>query len=169
MAYCYYDHEMSELNYCMADSNGCAAGNSKEEAILQGFMELAERDSVSIWWYNRLKRPGVDLDSFDEPYFRALKEYYRTIDRSLWVLDITIDLKIPAFVAISSRTDNGPVEDILYGFGAHFDPKIAIMRAVTEVNQTLPAVKTVKPDGTTEYYFNDQLAIDWWQQATVAS
>lgn len=169
MAYCYYGYEMSELNYCMADSNGCAAGNSKEEAILQGFMELAERDSVSIWWYNRLKRPGVDLDSFDEPYFRALKEYYRTIDRSLWVLDITIDLKIPAFVAISSRTDNGPVDDILYGLGAHFDPKIAIMRALTEVNQTLPAVKRVKPDGTTEYYFKDQLAIDWWQQAKLAS
>ena len=168
-AYCYYGYDMLEVKYCWADSNGCAAGNSKEEAILQGFMELVERDSVSIWWYNRLKRPGVDLDSFDEPYFRALKEYYRTLDRSLWVLDITIDLKIPAFAAISSRTDNGPVADIIYGFGAHFDPKIAIMRALTEVNQTLPGVKTVNPDGTTKYMFDDQIAIDWWQQATVAS
>lgn len=168
-AYCYYGYDMSDVKYCWANSNGCAAGNTKEEAILQGFMELVERDSVSIWWYNRLKRPGVDLDSFDEPYFRALKEYYRTLDRSLWVLDITIDLNIPAFAAISSRTDNGPVEDILYGFGAHFDPKIAIMRALTEVNQTLPAVGTVNPDGTTKYMYSDQLAIDWWQQATIAS
>jgi len=168
-AYCYYGYDMSDFKYCKADSNGCAAGNSKEEAILQGFMELVERDSVSIWWYNRLKRPGVDLDSFDEPYFRALKEYYRTLDRALWVLDLTIDLNIPAFAAICSRTDNGPVADIIYGFGAHFDPKIAIMRAVTEVNQVLPAVKTVNPDGTTKYMFDDQLAIDWWQQATVAS
>ena len=164
-AYCYYGYEPREPRFCMADSNGAAAGNTKEEAILQGFMELAERDSVSIWWYNRIKRPGVDLESFNEPYFQALKHYYQTLNRELWVLDLTIDLNIPAFAALSRRTDKA-VEDILYGFGAHFDPKIAIMRALTEVNQTLPGVISVAADGSTQYSFPDQLALDWWQKAT---
>src|SRR5271169_17328 len=44
-----------------ADSNGCAAGNTLEEAIVQGFLELVERDSYAIWWYNRLQRAGMDL------------------------------------------------------------------------------------------------------------
>ena len=39
-----------------ADSNGCAAGNTLEEAIVQGFLELVERDAYAIWWYNRLQR-----------------------------------------------------------------------------------------------------------------
>ena len=39
-----------------ADSNGCAAGNTLEEAIVQGFLELVERDAYAIWWYNRLRR-----------------------------------------------------------------------------------------------------------------
>ena len=39
-----------------ADSNGCAAGNTLAEAIVQGFLELVERDSYAIWWYNRLQR-----------------------------------------------------------------------------------------------------------------
>jgi ribosomal protein S12 methylthiotransferase accessory factor len=44
--------------FCRADSNGNAAGNTLEEAtILQGFVELIERDSVALWWYNRLRRP----------------------------------------------------------------------------------------------------------------
>ncbi|MGC2836205.1 MAG: TOMM precursor leader peptide-binding protein, partial [Methylocella sp.] len=44
-----------------ADSNGCAAGNTLEEAIVQGFLELVERDAYAIWWYNRLQRPELDL------------------------------------------------------------------------------------------------------------
>ena len=40
------------------DSNGCAAGNTREEAIVQGFLELVERDAYAIWWYNRLRRAG---------------------------------------------------------------------------------------------------------------
>ena len=39
-----------------ADSNGCAAGNTLAEAIVQGFLELVERDSYAIWWYNRSQR-----------------------------------------------------------------------------------------------------------------
>jgi len=41
-----------------ADSNGCAAGNTREEAIVQGFLELVERDAYAIWWYNRLSHAG---------------------------------------------------------------------------------------------------------------
>jgi ribosomal protein S12 methylthiotransferase accessory factor len=48
----------------LADSNGCAAGNTLEEAIVQGFLELVERDAYAIWWYNR-QRPR-DLDQFGD-------------------------------------------------------------------------------------------------------
>ncbi|NEO42071.1 MAG: TOMM precursor leader peptide-binding protein [Moorea sp. SIOASIH] len=167
-AYCYYGYRPSYKPECWADSNGCAAGNTIEEAILQGFMELVERDSVALWWYNCLKKPLVDLDSFDEPYFQSLKQYYQRINRELWVLDITSDLNIPVFAAISRRRDC-QVEDIILGYGAHFDPKIAISRALTEVNQILPNVLFAKADGSTNYPPSaDPLAVDWWQTATVA-
>ncbi|MCA1991104.1 MAG: TOMM precursor leader peptide-binding protein [Coleofasciculus sp. S288] len=165
-AYCYFDYPRSQNPFCWADSNGAAAGNTKEEAILQGFMELVERDSVALWWYNRVQRPAVDLDSFDEPYFQAIQDYYRTINREIWVVDITADLNIPAFVAISKRTDR-EIEDIIFGCGAHFDPKIGMLRAITEANQILPSVLTVAPDGSTQYTFKDELALEWWKTATV--
>jgi ribosomal protein S12 methylthiotransferase accessory factor len=62
-AFCYYDYPMPR-RYCWPCSNGSAAGNTLEEAILQGFFELVERDSVALWWYNRVRRPAVGLDSF---------------------------------------------------------------------------------------------------------
>ena len=166
-AYCYYGYPKPPKIDCWADSNGCAAGNTMEEAILQGFMELVERDCVALWWYNQVKRPKVDLDSFDEPYFQRLKDYYQTLNRELWVLDITSDLNIPAFAAISRRTDR-EVEDIILGYGAHFDPQLAIQRALTEINQILPSVLSAKADGSTQYTPSaDPLALDWWKTATL--
>jgi oxazoline/thiazoline synthase len=119
-----------------ADSNGCAAGNTREEAIVQGFLELVERDAYAIWWYNRLQRPELDLGQFDDSYIRDLQKQLAQTGRRLWVLDVTSDLGIPAFVAITHWMQNGR-ENIEFGSGAHFDPSIALLRALTELNQFL--------------------------------
>ncbi|MGB3532858.1 MAG: TOMM precursor leader peptide-binding protein [Microcoleaceae cyanobacterium] len=133
--FCYYDYPLpKDHRFCKADSNGNAAGNTLEEAILQGFMELVERDSVALWWYNQLQRPAVDLSSFDEPYFLELQQFYKKNNRELWVLDLTADLGIPAFAGVSQRLGEGS-QRIIAGYGAHLDPTIAILRAITEVNQ----------------------------------
>jgi len=166
MAYCYYGYPPDKSAYCRADSNGNAAGNTLEEAILQGFMELVERDGVALWWYNRYRVPGVDLAGFDEPYFEELKAYYQSIDRSLWVLDVTTDLEIPAFVAVSRRKDRLR-EDILFGFGAHFDARMGVLRALTEMNQILPGVLDTRDDDQGRPIHPDHLAVEWWMKATL--
>jgi ribosomal protein S12 methylthiotransferase accessory factor len=119
-----------------ADSNGCAAGNTREEAIVQGFLELVERDAYAIWWYNRLQRPELDLGAFDGSYVGDLQKQLAQTGRRLWVLDVTSDLGIPTFVAITHWMQNGR-ENIEFGSGAHFDPRIALLRALTELNQFL--------------------------------
>src|SRR5580698_5796193 len=119
-----------------ADSNGCAAGNTLEEAIVQGFLELVERDAYAIWWYNRLQRPELDLDQFDDSFVRDLQKQLVQAGRRLWVLDVTSDLGIPTFVAVTHWMQNGR-ENIEFGSGAHFDARIALLRALTELNQFL--------------------------------
>src|SRR5262249_49074399 len=57
-------------------------------------------------------------------------------------------------------------EDILFGFGAHLDPKIALLRAVTECNQMLPSVFFVSAE-TPDAYRGDALALRWWKTATI--
>ncbi len=119
-----------------ADSNGCAAGNTIEEAIVQGFLELVERDAYAIWWYNRSQRSGVDLSQFDDSYIRDLQAQLAEAGRKLWVLDVTSDLGIPTYVAILHWVQNGQ-ENIEFGSGAHFDSRIAMLRSLTELNQFL--------------------------------
>ena len=175
-AYCYYGYPNSSKPDCWADTNGCAAGNTLESAILHGFMELVERDAVALWWYNRLQRPQVDLDSFNEPYFQALKDYYQTLNRDLWILDLTSDLNIPAVAAISRRSDwanaqpsDRQEEDIIFDFGVHFDPKIAIYKALNGMNKILHAVSAANLDGSTCYSSMSEVAINWWKTATIAN
>jgi len=119
-----------------ADSNGCAAGNTLEEAIVQGFLELVERDAYAIWWYNRLQRPALDLGGFDDSYVRDLRRQLGLAGRKLWVLDVTSDLGVPTYVALTHWMQNGQ-QNIEFGSGAHFDPRIALLRALTELNQFL--------------------------------
>jgi ribosomal protein S12 methylthiotransferase accessory factor len=135
-AYCYFVHNKSEKQtYCRGDSNGCASGNTLEEAILQGFLELVERDSVAIFWYNRALRPEVNLESFEDPLLEQTRTHYRNRGRDLVILDITTDLRIPCFVAVSWSRDGG---QLLIGLGAHLDARIAASRAVAELNQMVP-------------------------------
>ena len=149
--------------YCGPDSNGCAAGNTLEEAVLQGFFELVERDAFACWWYNRIQRPEVDLSTFQDPYLSGAQAYYRKFSRDIWVLDVTHDLGVPVFVAVSRRTDKD-VEDIIFSAGSHFDPKIAALRAVCELNQYLQAVRNVTSTGE-GYLYDDPEAMAWWHTA----
>lgn len=165
-ALCFYDHPEFAARWCSPESNGCAAGNNLEEAILQGFFELVERDAVALWWYNRIRRAGVDLDGFALPYLDEVRDFYASIGRDLWVLDITGDLGICTF-ACMSRVVDGPTEDLLLGFGAHFDPSVALLRSVTEVNQSLPVVLARHHDGSTRYSTDDELSLHWWKTARV--
>ncbi len=149
--------------YCMGCSNGNASGNTLEEAIIQGFFELVERDATALWWYNRLLRPGVDIDSFGETWFMELGAHYDTLGRDLWALDITSDLEIPAFAAFSALRQ-GPEERILFGLGCHLDARIALQRALAEMNQMLSISQSGRESG--KMGVEDSEVLSWLKTAT---
>ncbi|HET6706695.1 TOMM precursor leader peptide-binding protein [Amycolatopsis sp.] len=144
-----------------ADSNGNAAGGTLEDAALQGMLEVVERDAVALWWYNRTRQPAVDLDAFGDPWIAELREVYAGLGREVWVLDVTSDLGVPVCTAVSRHT-GGPREAIMLGFGAHLDPAVAVRRALTELNQMMPALLDGWDGG------DDPDAVRWLRDATVA-
>ncbi len=163
----YYDTaRLAGRPYCQATSNGTAAGASLEDAVLQGVLELVERDAVALWWYNRIRRPGLDLAAFEDPWIAEQPAGHRSLNRELWALDLTSDLGVPTVVALSRRTDK-PAEDVMLGFGAHLDPRIALHRALTEVNQMLPYVVDARADGT-GYGTDDPEVLHWMRTARTA-
>jgi ribosomal protein S12 methylthiotransferase accessory factor len=133
-AYCYYRYRLpADHEFCHADSNGCAAGNTLQEAILQGFLELVERDACAAWWYNGVRRPAIDLASFRDPFFDAMAAEFDRHDRELLAIDLTADLGIPVVAAMTwRRRDGGRVH---LGLGSHLEARLAVSRALAELNQ----------------------------------
>ncbi|MCF2858201.1 YcaO-like family protein [Pseudoalteromonas sp. SMS1] len=115
-------------------SNGCAAGNNLEEAIMQGLFELLERDAIAIWWYNKLPRPSYDLTTLDTHYYTQLDQTI-SVDYEYWVLDITLDTGVPVMAAIGK---NKQTAGWIFGFGCHLKPHMAAQRALTELCQLIP-------------------------------
>jgi ribosomal protein S12 methylthiotransferase accessory factor len=159
--------DLADHFYTVTDSNGGAAGNTVEEAVLQGLCEVYERDAVALWWYSRAARPCVDLASFADPYVQVMLDHYETLDRDLWVLDLSNDLSMSVFAAFSRRRHE--VEDVMVGFGAHPDPQVALFRSLTELNQFLPFVARRDDKGTTVYRTNDAATLQWCRTVTVAN
>ncbi len=152
--------------FCRGDSNGLASGNTLEEAVLQGFLELVERDGVALWWYNRARRPAVAMGSFPDPRVGEACALYERLGRGLWALDLTSDLGIPTFVALSARSAPG-AQDIIFGFGAHLDPQIALLRALAELNQMLPTIERSPEERRRQLLPDFEEAIRWWETATL--
>jgi ribosomal protein S12 methylthiotransferase accessory factor len=164
--FCYLNTPQIEpRGYIVGDTNGNAAGSSIEDAFLQGFLELVERDCVALWWYNRLPKTGVSLEGIDDRYIETLTRYYAAKGRKFWLLDITSDTGIPAIVALSRPLDDQS-GGLVYGFGAHLNPKIAAIRALTELNQLLPRI--VRQAGE-EAPLSAKVLSHSWEQGTFGS
>ncbi len=164
-AYVYFGAPQKK-HYVIGESNGNAAGASIEDAVLQGFLELVERDSVALWWYNALPKAGVRLDGIDDAYIDPLRQHFARLGREFWVLDLTADLTVPAFVCVSRRLGDGP-DEVTMGFGAHVDPRVGILRSIAEMNQLMPAalreidrpdrpVEEIEDDGTSAHLLVDE-------------
>lgn len=151
----------SARRYCPADSNGIAAGRSRPEASLRGLLELVERDSVALWWYNRARRPAVEVASSPDRGIRRLLAFYRAVGRDVWVLDLTSDLAIPVCVAISRRCAGR--EDLAFGFGAGVVLADAARHALCEMAQVLAVRQSGGRGGAGTAAFES-----WRRQARVA-
>lgn len=141
----YYDYPPERGGrFARGDSNGVAAGNCLEEAFMQGFFELVERDAVALWWYNRLRRRAVDLDSLGQEHCRQARAFLAERGFTLEVLDLTSDLPVPVLAAVALH-DADPEKPPHLGFGCHLDARIALERSLAELAQGLMAPESGAP------------------------
>lgn len=133
LTHCFANIPFDDDKFARWHSNGCAAGNTLEEAILQALFELIERDAVAIWWYNRIERPAFDLTRLDKDNLKVIDE--TLADHDYWVLDLTHDIEVPVMIAIGQHKQNGGLS---FGFGCHLQSDLAAQRALTELCQLIP-------------------------------
>jgi bacteriocin biosynthesis cyclodehydratase domain-containing protein len=146
LSYCYAHTPFEDQKYTRFYHNGGAAGNTLEEAVLQGFLEIVERDAIAIWWYNKLQRPSVEYSNMSD---QLLSQLVHTLgdEWQYWAIDLTTDFNIPVIAAISQHKSE---DKICFGFGCHLDPLIACQRAFTELCQ----ITEIRDNNTAPFDFD---------------
>lgn len=135
---CYFGHNDQGHLFSVADSRGVAAGPNPEFCIWNGLLELIETDAGAIWNANRIICPEVEVKSFEDPFLMELIEIHNQLERDVWVLDITMDMKgVHTLATLSKDRKNG---NIIKGFGTHPIAHHAIKKAIMECCQMLPNV-----------------------------
>lgn len=143
--------EMVDLDYTIpqpedfgffdASSNGLASGNTVDEAIIHGTLEIVERDAKSYW--NALSdteqlSTKLSIETIQGTYASLLinKLNKAPIDFGLW--EITSSNGIPTFLCRIIPNVCWSLSGIraATGMGTHLNKEIALIRAITEAAQS---------------------------------
>src|SRR3989344_2442714 len=114
LAFLFYETDEGEPIICQTTTNGAAAGSSWEMAAYNAICENIERDSLMIFWLNRLAPPKIDLSSITDQKIKDVIDQCHRYRINLTVFDITTNLSVPVFL--------GAGLDERKGFCAHHVP-----------------------------------------------
>ncbi len=122
--------------YLIHEYNGPAAGNSQEEALLQGLCEVVERHVSSIITHEKRRTPRITPDSVKDP---AGRELLRKFDRNgikFYLKDFSLNTGIPTVGAHAYDPSTFPdSSEIIFTAGTTTSPEKSLIRALTEVAQ----------------------------------
>ena len=131
----YYPYKPdTDLQLFKYHTNGLAAGNTMEEAVLHATFELIERDAWSIADYRNTVVPDVEVDPDSVPGKLLAKFAARGVE--IHLKDLTCDTGVPTIGAAADDTLTRDPELLTIGVGTHLNPEIAAVRAITEVAQS---------------------------------
>ncbi len=122
--------------FTINEFNGPSAGNTLEEAALQGICEIVERHVCSLVNHHHLPTPAIDPDSVKDPVAVELLEKFRKNGIELHLHDFSLDTGICTVAALAIDRSTFPEKsEIVYTAGTTPNPEKALIRAVTEVAQ----------------------------------
>ena len=120
----------------LSNTNGLASGNSLEEAVFHGMMEVVERDSWSLFEAFKDNKREINCDNSKNNYIQSLINKFSEANVSIKLIDLTSENNIPTIGAVSEDLSLKDPALLTLGIGTHLDPEIAAIRSITEVAQS---------------------------------
>lgn len=122
--------------YAINEFNGPSAGNTVEEAALQGISEIVERHVCSLINQKKIQTPLIDTASITDPVAVDLIDKFRKNDIELYLNDFSLDTGLCTVAALGVDRSTFPkLSEIVFTAGTTPGPDKAIIRAITEVAQ----------------------------------
>ncbi|MFI0220360.1 YcaO-like family protein [Streptomyces lydicus] len=128
-----------------ATSTGLACGNSRDEALLHALFEIVERDVLyRDGQSGGRRRTLIEPETVDDTYGREVVDQLLAAGMGLEIAVVDSPYALPVCVAYLWSEDHPAT---FAGGGCHFDPAIALTRALTEAAQSrVTAIAGVRDD-----------------------
>lgn len=135
--YCVMEKEIQylpiQLFQIMTGSNGMCAGNTKEEALIQGFCEIFERYVAKQIYHHELTPPTIPKDCFKDTYiYKLLNDLEQQYNISVIIKDCSLGVGLPVVGLLLIHHDSNTYS---FKLGAALSPIIALERCFTEAYQ----------------------------------
>lgn len=122
--------------FAINEFNGPSAGNTVEEAALQGLCEIVERDVCGRVTNGRLSTPKILAESITDPVALQLLAKFADNGILIHLHDFTLNTGVCTVAALAMDPSTFPdSSEIVYTAGTSPNPEKAIIRAITEVAQ----------------------------------
>jgi ribosomal protein S12 methylthiotransferase accessory factor len=122
--------------FAINEFNGPSAGNTYEEAALQGLCEIVERHVCSLISHQKISTPLIDPASVKDPVARELLDKFEKNGIEMYLNDFTLDTGVCTVGALAIDRSTFPgMSEIVYTAGTTPNPEKAIIRAITEIAQ----------------------------------
>lgn len=122
--------------FAINEFNGPSAGNTLEEAALQGISEIVERHVCSVVSHDQMETRVIDPATVDDPVALELLNKFKQNGINLYLNDFSLDTGIPTVAALAYDPSTlSETSEIVFTAGTTPDPQKALIRAVTEVAQ----------------------------------
>ena len=128
-------------------SNGIAAGNTKEEAMIQASCEIFERHAqIHIIKPEKIV-PSIDPDSVDNPEIQNMIQYFRGNNVAVLIKDLSMEGTLPCIgvLFINHNLSPGRLEHKILIPGVSFNLDEGLTRCFTESMQGRETLKVARP------------------------
>ncbi|HLM84115.1 MAG TPA: YcaO-like family protein [Candidatus Bathyarchaeia archaeon] len=127
-----------------AITTGLATGQSFEEAVVKGILEIIERDAFMITYLNKLSPPEIELDNLAE-HDKELKSVLRSFRRynlEPHIFQLPSDFSVPIMLCLLiDRSGLGPAQTV--AASADFEIRTAILDSLSEALSIRLATKLI--------------------------
>lgn len=131
-----YISGVTQGTYAVADTNGCAAGETDNAARSAALFELIERDATGRWWYGNRARREIAPTALSDDVAACVSSF---CDAGVVpkLVDISSDLEVPCVAAFGASSAG----HVACGFAAAAHYEEAAIKALTEMAQMFLVIR----------------------------
>lgn len=123
---------MTLLYQALVGTNGMAAGNSLEEALVEAICEIVERHCTTLIDFEKIATPTIKLSTIKSKWALKFIKRFTALGHKVWIKDFSLEIGIPVIGVVRKISS----KESIVTCGVATDPEEALIRALTENSQS---------------------------------